>query len=309
MAEKPLLKEVIRKRPLFFAALPPTRRATPAVMEEGLEHLEEGVSSIPKLSVVNIPEIVDENHLGKPFYRSLDPGAFADMVRARTGAEVAVNKVVVHLQSQGEFLRWARSALERQGIHNFVLVGGSSHTRQYPGPSVVEASGMLSHLFRTLGSEEGLIGSVTIPYRPQEAERFFAKTLAGVSFATTQLIFETRGIKDFLVSYDRLCKSFDVTPATVVLSFALLHDLHDLEFVRWLGAEIPDELESEILSNEDKSNEISIRTAVCLYKDVQAMTRRFNLEVPLGVNVEEVSRRNLNAAVGMARQLSLTMHS
>lgn len=299
-----VLKEVLRKGPIFFAALPPPRRATPAYVYSTIEKLQEGLSRLPRVAAVNLPEIVDENHLGLPFYRTYDPREYSQMIRKKLDIEVVVNKVVVHLHSHGDFLRWAKETINRYDAHNIVLVGGSSHLRKYPGPNVLEAEGILSHLFHAEGVESGLSGCVTIPSREGEAERLFSKTLAGAFFATTQIIYDTRAVKNLLLRYDDLCRTHGVEPATVLLSFAPIHDDGDLEFVRWLGIEIPEQVESSVLTGRKDSVESSIQLAMRLYRDIILFVRRKHIRVPLGVNVEEVSRHNIQAALELAARIS-----
>jgi 5,10-methylenetetrahydrofolate reductase len=298
------LDQVIRKDPLFFEAIPPSKRASPAHLEDTLAQLEETLSSLHNLSAVNIPEIVDENHLGMPLYRTHEPCSFADLLRKRANVEVVVNKVVVHLRSRGDFLNWARGSLKTHDVHNFVVVGGVSHVRQYPGPNVVEACGILSHLFRTMNLDEGLIGCVTIPSRKDEAERLLAKTLAGARFATTQILFGANGTKDFLLNYGELCERYDVKPATIFLSFAPLQDAHDIELARWLGAEVPENLETKILSAGGEGANLSIGLAADTCKEIKDFAQKRRLNVPIGVNVEQISHHNLQAAARMARRLS-----
>lgn len=289
---------------MFFEAIPPPRRASPAFLEEYLSRLADNITKIPGLSAVNIPEIVDENHLGRPFYRAHDPRDFSRMLLERIDVEIVINKVVVHLPSHGDFLKWAKESVQKFGIRNIVLVGGSSHVRAYPGPSVLEAAGIISHLFHAQKLHEGLSGCVTIPSRHKEAERLFAKTLAGSFFATTQILYDSVGIKRLLEEYDRLCKNFNVDPAAILLSFAPLHDAGDLEFVRWLGIDIPDSVEDTVLADEEKADQASIKFAMKLYKDVAGYAAKNKISVPIGVNVEEVSRHNMDAAFKLARTMS-----
>ena len=299
-----VLKERLRKGPIFFSALPPPRRASPSYVYASIERLQEGLSRLPRVCAVNLPEIVDENHLGLPFYRTYDPRVFSQMIRKSLDIEAVVNKVVVHLHSHGDFLRWAKETVSKYEVHNIVLVGGSSHLRKYPGPNVLEAEGILSHLFHSKGIESGISGCVTIPSRDGEAERLFAKTLAGAFFATTQILYDTRAVKNLLLRYDALCRTHGVEPATVLLSFAPIHDDGDLEFVRWLGIDIPESVESSVLSDGDDSVSSSIKLAMRLYREVLLYTRRKHIRVPLGVNVEEVSRHNIEAALELASQVS-----
>lgn len=257
------------------------------------------------MSAINVPEVLDENHMGEPFYRTVDPREFATTLRDRLSRDIVVNKVVVHSSSRGAFVRWARETVAHHKIHNMVLVGGASGLRKYPGPGVVEAAGMVSHIYRTLELQDGLVGSIAIPSRPHEAERLFTKTLSGVRFATTQILFDTISLKGLLTEYDRLCREFQVDPLTVIISLAPVSDIHDLEFVRWLGAEVPDVVEESLFTRDpEAAKDHSIEIAVKVWNGIASFARAKKLRVPLGLNVEQVSHHNLDAAVEMTERLS-----
>ena len=294
--------------PLLFEAVPPPRRATSTSVDHLLSRLADHLEKLPRVAAINVPEVLDENHMGRPFYRAMDARDFAVRVQEHTSCDVVVNKVVVHSPSGGAFVRWARESIQRHEIHNMVLVGGSSSLRRYPGPGVIEAAGMISHLFRTLDVEDGLVGSIAIPSRGGEAERLFSKTLAGCRFATTQILFDTESLQGLLLAYERLCRDFDVRPATIVISVAPISDIHDLEFVRWLGAEVPEVVEDRLFHvGAEAAKNQSIQLAVGLWKEILAFRRKHRLSVPLGLNVEQVSHHNLDAAIDMASRLSATL--
>jgi 5,10-methylenetetrahydrofolate reductase len=305
------LSGLLESSPILFEAVPPPRRAAPQTVEQHLDRLREGLSGLKNLAALNVPEVLEENHAGRPYYRTWDAVEFASRFQQRgLGVDTVVNKVVVHMPSQGEFVRWARRSLEERGIHNFILVGGSSRLRHYPGPTVVEACGMLSHLFRRHGSREGVVGTVAIPNRDNEAQRLFAKTLAGSSFSTTQILFDTAPLKGLLRDYGRLCERFEVPPATVLISVAPISDIHDLEFVRWLGADVPDVVEDRLFQGgPEAAREQSIELAIQVWREAVEFCARERLRVPLGLNVEEVSHHNLDAAFEMARRLSVELRS
>jgi hypothetical protein len=294
--------------PLLFEAVPPARRASPRTVEGLLDKLEPHLRRLRRISAVNVPEVLDENHMGQPFYRNWDPREFAKALRERVPRDVIVNKVVVHSTSRGAFVRWARDTVVRDQIHNIVLVGGASSLRKYPGPGVVEAAGMVSHIFRSMATQNGLVGTIAIPSRPHEAERTFTKTLSGARFATTQILFDTDSLKGLLTEYDQLCREFEVAPLAVLISIAPISDIHDLEFVRWLGAEVPDVVEESLFSHDpEAAKDRSIDIAVKVWKETASFCRKNAIRVPLGLNIEQVSHHNLDAAVEMAERISAVL--
>ena len=251
------------------------------------------VESVPRVDALDIPELVDENHEGQPHYRSADPRTYARTLSERTGREAIVNKVVAHLPDIPSVERWARETVER-GVRHVVLVGGSSRYIPYPGPPVAEAVRLCRATFAEVG---GSIGTVAIPQRAGEAHRMLAKTRAGATFFTTQLLFDAQAVEDVLLRYDLLCRQASLPPGAVLLSVAPIADDEDAEFVRWLGADLPDSAERAILEGEEsEAARRSVDMALRVWEDVRRMAKRESLTVPIGVNVEQISARHLEVA-------------
>jgi 5,10-methylenetetrahydrofolate reductase len=248
-----------------------------------------------------IPELVDENHEGKPRYRSADLGGFATELERRTGRSAIVNKVVAHLGSTGELERWARESVER-GVRNVVLVGGASRYIPYPGPSVVEAARVARPFFL---ESQGLVGHVAIPQRRGEAHRMLSKTRAGGAFFTTQILFDTEQAVDTIREYDLLCRQAATPPSAVVVSFAPITSEMDLEFVRWLGADVSDAAEVAILEGPEAETTARSEARVLeVWDGIVAAAREANLTVPLGVNVEQITPRHLEPAGKLLRRIA-----
>ena len=85
-----------------------------------------------------------------------------------------------------------------------------------------------------------------------------------------------------------------LTPVAVLLSVAPLVDEQDAEFVRWLGADVPEAAERAILEGDDSGAvQRSVDRALEVWDSVTRRARDAGLEVPLGVNVEQLSVRHL----------------
>lgn len=290
------LKDVLHDMPLVFEPAPPARSGDASTTRaDKIIGLLRGIS---RLDAVNVPELIDVNHDGKPYYRSGDIVAFASRIANAIGKDAIVNKVVVHLNSEEEFQRWL-SETKSKGIDNIVIVGGASRHIRYPGPSVMAANMAAMEMLRNDGSS--LIGNITIPQREGEAARMLEKTKAGARFFTTQLLFESDSIIGLLREYGHLCEQHGVRPATVLLSFAPLSDSGDIDFARWLGAEIPEDAEEKMIvqGRHEESAGRSIENAEKIWKRVTAERKEHHVEVPVGINVEEISKHNLDAAIRM----------
>jgi len=290
------LSEAITSRPLLFEPAPPGARATPERIADHRDRIVGLLKRIPRVDAIDVPELVDENHEGRPYYRSGEIREFARSVEADTGCEAIVNKVVAHVHSPQHLGEWARETLGR-GIRNVILVGGSSRYIPYPGPSVIDANRVARPIF---GERGGLIGNIAIPQRTGESHRLLAKTRSGAAFFTTQILFDAASIVAMIREYEGLCRQAGLPPAAVILSVAPIIDEGDAEFVRWLGADIPEEAERALLEgNEAEGRRSSVRHALSVWQEVRRALASHEVEVPVGVNVEEIVPRHFEPAAEM----------
>jgi 5,10-methylenetetrahydrofolate reductase len=290
--------EAVRAGPLLFEASPPSQRSPSKRSADHLLEVVELARSLPRVDAVAVPELIDENHEGRPYYRSGDVRPFALGLQERAEREVVVNRVVAHVGSREELERWARETVAL-GLRHIVLVGGTSRFIPYPGPPVIEADRACRPVVEAAG---GLLGNIAIPHRAGEAHRLLAKTRAGAGFFTTQILFDSAPVRALVHEYDLLCRKASLPPAAVVLGFAPLADEGDAQFVRWLGADIPEEAERSILAGTElEAAERSTAHALRIFTEVRRALARDGGEVPLGLSVEEVTPRHFEAAAGMLR--------
>jgi 5,10-methylenetetrahydrofolate reductase len=290
--------DALAHRPLLFEPVPPSARASAEKAQALLEELARLVGTVERVDAVDVPELVDENHDGRPYYRSGDIRAFAHGISERTGCEAIVNKVVAHMPSADALAEWARETVGR-GVPHVVLVGGSSRYIPYSGPSVAEADRICRPIVSSSG---GRLGNIAIPQRTGEAHRMLGKSRAGASFFTTQILFDSEAVLRLIREYDQLCIQSGLPPSSILLSVAPLADEGDAEFVRWLGADIPDTAERSILNGDEKgATSRSIDHALHLWAAVHEGVRQGGVSVPVGVNVEQISQRHLASASQMLK--------
>ncbi len=297
------LRNRLKKTPVVFEVVPPHRRASEATVRNLVNRVVQAAKSLPRVDAFNVPEVLDENHDGAPFYRNLDPREFALRLRDHADIEVIPNKVVVHLATPEAFRNWLQDTFTIFGLRNVVCVGGTSRHLRYRGPTVIEANRIFRAEAKAAGVEDAACGNITIPDRPHEATRLLEKTKAGCDFATSQVLFDVEPVKDLLAEYDRLCRKESVTPATVLLSFAPVSEYADVEFLRWLGAQISEATEGRLLDDRAGVPEASIRVAEDLWIESRRFVEKEGLAIPLGINIEAISAHNFDHAVGLARQL------
>src|SRR5690242_15156248 len=103
--------EALRHRPLFFEPVPSPARSSAERRARDLDAIAQLVGSVERIDTLDVPDLVDENHEGRPYYRSIESRQFARSLQERTGREVVVNKVVAHLPSASALRSWAEETV------------------------------------------------------------------------------------------------------------------------------------------------------------------------------------------------------
>lgn len=280
---------------VFFEVVPPPADK-PASMDFALTEVRRVRQLV---DAINLPEIHDESR-GAPrtakYVPRVEPRVLGVRLRQELDVEIVLNRAVVYERDQ---VSWFRQTQENFGVDHMILVGGESSEVHYPGPSVLEAAEQV----RAAGLPISL-GGISIPSRLHEAERVRKKSAAGLSFFTTQVLFDSNDIVWLIQRLNGL-------EARVFLSFAPVSHPRDLEFLRWLGADIPGDLDQFLLQSHDAA-EGSVAAHESYFERSLNLAQRILMDVfdnlppdppPLGLNIEHINKRNMTGAVKMVERL------
>lgn len=299
-------------QPVLFEITPPPVEQSneeARVRREGLARLQESVD----VSAINIPEIQQESGKGErgerksSFQERISPREYARQLRERLGFEQhVINRVIVQAEAS-EQLDWMRCTYRDYGVGNLVLVGGESSEITYPGPSVPEGNSLVKEQLIPEGMDF-LVGNICISTRRRptldEPERMAHKIRAGADFFTTQIVAEPESPRELLEDFGRLlAREDDLDPPGLLWSFAPIRAPKDVNFLRWLGVRIPDEVEERILSSSDPAR-TSVEWARTIWEEIQRIEDTLSVSIPLGLNVSLVAPRNFDAAIDLARSLA-----
>jgi 5,10-methylenetetrahydrofolate reductase len=275
---------------IFFEMVPPA-----ANKPEDLARTIGEVRKVkPLVDAINLPEIHDEQRAGErtfKFVERVEPRQLASRIQRETATEVVVNRCVVYEADQAS---WFRGTCQELEIHHAVLVGGESSAVRYPGPSVLEAVQQV----KSLGLPVSL-GGITIPSRPQEADRIRRKHAAGISFLTSQVLFDSNDIVSLIQRLNGL-------DARIFLSFAPVTQERDLAFLRWLGADVPQDLDRFLIHGAAKGagEAVFARSLNLAQRILMDVFDNLPPDPPrLGLNIEHINRRNFSPAVRMTEKL------
>jgi len=276
----------------LFEVVPPAL-AKPEALESSLHELQRLRG---RVDAINIPEIHDEDRPGErtsKFIERVEPRLLGSRIQRELGMDVVINRVTVH---DAEPERWFRDTLGRWGIRNWILVGGESRDIRYPGLTPGEAA----RLVKSLGLPATL-GGITIPSRVNEPDRIRKKHAQGLEYFTSQVTFDSN---DMVWLIQRL----NGVEARIFISFAPVSNHRNLEFLRWLGVDIPRDLDRFLLGSEKGE---AAPAATCLERSIN-LAQRILMDVfdnlppdppPIGLNIEHITRRNFAPALAMLDRL------
>src|ERR1017187_4899844 len=276
----------------LFEVVPPAA-AKPEALESSLHELQQLRG---RVDAINIPEIHDEDRPGErtsKFIERFEPRILGSRIKRELGIDVVINRVTVH---DREPERWFRETCGEWDITSWVLVGGESKGISYPGPNPAEAARLVKSLNLPVS-----LGGITIPSRVNEPERIRKKHEQGVDFFTSQVMFDSN---DLVWLIQRL----NVVDARIFISFAPVTNRRDLQFLRWLGVDIPRDL-ARFLTGSEKVESVAGET--CLDRSI-GLAQRILMDVfdnlppdppPIGLNIEHITRKNFGPALAMLDRL------
>ena len=286
---------------VLFAITPP-RRSTPAerlpeiarATIERLQHLD-----LDGLILYDIDDESSRNPVERPFPFSptVDPSDYRAALLPAWPTPVVVYRAVGKYPREG-LQDWIREQDADRTLT--VMVGAASSGTSAP-VTLSEAQAMRADLNPDL-----LLGGVAIPERHSRRDnehlRLIAKQEAGCRFFVTQVVYDLNAAKNLVSDYRYACEERGLEPVPIVFTFSVCGSMKTLEFLRWLGVDVPRWIEND-LRHAKNPLAASLDQAVATAVELVDFCRR--LGVPFGVNVESVSirREEIEASVELASQL------
>ena len=291
------------KRPVVaYEILPPREK------DGTLNSYAEKISSLlsqTHIDAINIPEVHDEDERGVRPVKNLERAEareFGKLLQDNVGIEVMVNRVTVHRDLEYQ-KNWIKETFYDYDIENLILVGGEKSGTKYVGPSVNQTSEYITRNLNT-GKFDIFCGGITIPSRKIESERLLRKGSNGIEFFTSQVLYDSSKINKMLKYYHELCKKNNVLPRRILLSFAPVSSQENINFLKWLGVEIPSETERRLKQNKQNMSDESLEIASEILKDILDNNERLGIRVPIGLNVEHIMSYNFQTSINMLQELS-----
>jgi Methylenetetrahydrofolate reductase len=286
---------------LIFAVTPPRLTTGPEqtrrIAEVTLARLRS--VGIDGLVLYDIDDESDRNSDERPFpfLPTMDPAEF--LTRDLMGLDVpAIVYRAVSKHAEDGLRLWLRQQDPDRALSVFV---GASSRKKAAATSLSRAYELRSEVRPDLP-----IGGVAIPERHarrgDEHLRLIAKQTAGCSFFVSQVVYDVNAAKDLVSDYRYECVAQNLKPVPIVFTFSVCGSMKTLEFLRWLGVDVPRWIAND-LRHADDTLDASYDQAVTTAIELITFCRRVG--VPIGLNVESVSIRKveIEASVRLAGRL------
>lgn len=286
---------------VLFALTPPRQSTPNDRLPEIAKATKERLSRLDLDGIV-LYDIDDESERNPaerpfPFSPTIDPATYREEHLADWHTPVVIYRAVGKYQ-RAELARWVS---EQEPDRTLTVMVGASSSGTTPALRLSEAQ-----TIRAESNADLLLGGVAIPERHSRRQdehlRLIDKQAAGCSFFVTQVVYDLNASKNLVSDYKYECESRGVDPVPIVFTFSVCGSMKTLEFLRWLGVDVPRWIENDLRQAADplaESSEQAFATAM----ELAAFCRR--LEVPFGISVESVSirRTEIEASVALADRL------
>lgn len=288
----------IRRGVGLFGTVPPPKKLE---MEKVKDIAASVANSIRELNAdgIIVYDIQDEPSRNGterpfPFFHTHDPSMYARLLTENLpDSETIVYRAMLPGETEEEFTNWLKKSQE-YGHRNLVFVGGS-RVPDMSLLSIPEALRLTQHRF----PDEFFIGGITIPERHRdrlnEHTRIQEKVDNGISFFTSQVIYNADNAIWLLQDYDHLCKEQGKKPVRIFFTFAPFGTENTVRFLEWLGVEVPEGTKKRVLSRSSLKACIEESMQICWenFKRILDASQRLRISVPLGFSVESVSKSRM----------------
>ncbi len=286
---------------LLFALTPPRQAASAEKRQEIADVTIKRLQAL-QLDGLVLYDIDDESDRNPekrpfPFLPTMDPAEYLSKHLNDWDIPVVVYRAVGKY-GEPELRSWLGAQDPSRVLS--VFVGPSSRGKS------VATSLTRAQALRAQVQPDLLLGGVAIPERHtrngDEHLRLLAKQDAGCAFFVTQVVYDVNAAKNLVSDYRHECAARGEGPVPIVFTFSVCGSMKTLEFLTWLGVDVPRWIQNELQYAED-TLDASFEQALAMALELIAYCRR--LGVPFGLNVESVSirRAEIESSVNLAARL------
>lgn len=288
---------------ILYELVPPSENKSPVDIEKSVSLIVSLFNNLP-VDGINIPQVCEEKRNGEranKITEKIEPAILSNYLHVCDYMNIIINRPVVYLPWE-EQKKWLKKTYDNS-LHNFVFVGGDSSKVNYPGKSVTETAIAITQDLQS-DFPDILLGGITIPTRKNEAEKVIQKTLAGIEFFTSQIIYEPESVKELLQDYWILCLKNKLQPKMICLSFAPVTSKKDIDLLLYLGVKIPEKVYEELTTGWLGMGWRSLTICQNIINDVFHFMKKEGIRIPVGINVGYINRHNFEFSITFLEHLS-----
>jgi hypothetical protein len=286
---------------LLYGITPPRRDTSPERIREIVSVTLERLTGLDLdgLILYDIDDESDRIASSRPFpyLPTLDPAEFHEEHLGDWDRPVVIYRCVGKY-GEDELRTWLGDADPGRVLS--VFVGASS------GDKPVRTNLRRAQALRAEVRPELPLGAVVIGERharsADEHLRMLAKQERGCSFFVSQVIYDLNETKNLISDYFYECRARSLPPRPMIFTLSLCGSQKTLEFLKWLGVNVPRWLENTLRHSADPLAD-SYRECLGIARDLRAFCSR--LGMPYGFHVESVSIRKaeIEAATRLAAEI------
>lgn len=287
-----MLKDKIIQRKagiLTYGLTPPKQNNTTEKISEIAKKQLERINTVA-IDAVILYDVQEESDRVKyerpfPYLETVDPTVFSEKYLQPLNIPRIVYRCVGKYTKE-QLAQWITTNSQQEQYSVFV---GASSSDQQVNLKLADAYKLNEQLNSKL-----LLGGVIIPERHlkynDEHLRVIKKVASGCKFFVSQAVYNVEAAKNFLSDYYYYCQHNNMEMVPILFNFTPCGSLKTLEFMKWLGINIPRWLENELINAND-----ILDTSITLSKDIFQELLDFGLEkgIPIGCSIESVSTRKV----------------
>ncbi|WP_024955769.1 methylenetetrahydrofolate reductase [Sulfurospirillum arcachonense] len=273
---------------LFYGLTPPKAKHTKEELETiAAKHIERlNNLDIDGLVLYDIQDESDRTDIERPFpfIKTLDPCDYAkNYLDAPLKFPIVVYKAVGKYDKD-EFRLWLQERVGKR-FHTVFVGAASKDTKVTIG--MKEAYDLKKEI-----SPDITLGGIMIPERHivkhDEHLRVFSKIDNGCEFFVSQCVYDLMAAKKFLDDYAAYAKEHNKPLVPIIFTITPCGSAKTLDFMKWLGINIPTHLEERLKNSED-----ILHDSVKLSRDIFEILYFYGKGkgIPVGCNVESVAIR------------------
>jgi len=286
---------------LLYGLTPPRQTSTPdqadSIAASALTRLRS--VQVDGLVLYDVDAEADRTEAARPFpfMPMMDPAHFLDQHLSDWAGSVIVYRAVGKYTGD-QLDRWLSDA-DRDRVLT-VLVGAASRNQR------VQTSLTEAHRRHAALALPPRMGGVVIAERHAssgtEHVRMMRKQDAGCEFFISQVCYDLDHTRNLLSDYTYSCRDRGLDPQPVVLTLAPCGSVQTLEFMSWLGIEVPRWLREEITRGDDP---LTASYEQCLLNARALIAHCRRLGLRFGINVESLTNRKaeIDASIDLAGEV------